>query len=331
MGICFDPLGSYENALLQHAVDRSRDGYRSVELHFAGMPSPVRARGRAKQQWAADLRRAADHRAWRGAVVSPGRRRPAVQRPCVGGVTARGRGRAQDRRRRRGSRRRRRALSPARALRLPAHDRSRAAARGGAGERGEGPRTGRPFCTHPVVRDAHHGVDARGDFRRADRLERGERSRVEGGLALRPVGRARPRRKHPARARGNSFAGSDLAAGRAHSERGAGAAGTAAAFPGERAGSQHRFKRCGGVSTYASRVTRRACCCRSTARSNRCTPGFGPRRRHLPLICQTAAQSWPKVSIPYARAAQRTSAFSDSRTARSSSGSGSSRRSRVMR
>lgn len=48
MGICFDPLGSQESALVQHMLDRSHAGYRTVELRFAGMSQPIRARARAK-------------------------------------------------------------------------------------------------------------------------------------------------------------------------------------------------------------------------------------------------------------------------------------------
>lgn len=48
IGICFDPLGSDEAALLQHVVERSRGGYRSIELHFPGVGPSVLARARAR-------------------------------------------------------------------------------------------------------------------------------------------------------------------------------------------------------------------------------------------------------------------------------------------
>src|SRR5688572_27871057 len=48
MGICFEGLGSYEHAVLQHLVERSRAGYRPIELRFAGMQQTIRARARAR-------------------------------------------------------------------------------------------------------------------------------------------------------------------------------------------------------------------------------------------------------------------------------------------
>jgi hypothetical protein len=48
IGICFDPLGSDEAALLQHAVESSREGYRSIELRFADGGPRVLARARAR-------------------------------------------------------------------------------------------------------------------------------------------------------------------------------------------------------------------------------------------------------------------------------------------
>jgi hypothetical protein len=48
IGICFDPLGSDEAALLQHALESSREGYRSIELRFADDGPRVLARARAR-------------------------------------------------------------------------------------------------------------------------------------------------------------------------------------------------------------------------------------------------------------------------------------------
>jgi PilZ domain len=48
IGICFDPLGSHERELLQQTVERSRASYRAVELRFAGVEPPIRARARAR-------------------------------------------------------------------------------------------------------------------------------------------------------------------------------------------------------------------------------------------------------------------------------------------
>jgi hypothetical protein len=47
MGICFDSLDGHESGLLQHVVEQS-SGYREVELHFAVLDQPVRARARGK-------------------------------------------------------------------------------------------------------------------------------------------------------------------------------------------------------------------------------------------------------------------------------------------
>jgi Tfp pilus assembly protein PilZ len=48
MGICFEPLGTYENGLLKHVVERSVAGYRAVELLFPGLDEPVVARARTR-------------------------------------------------------------------------------------------------------------------------------------------------------------------------------------------------------------------------------------------------------------------------------------------
>jgi hypothetical protein len=48
IGICFDPLGNHERALLQETVERSRGSYRAIELRFAGVEPPIRARARAR-------------------------------------------------------------------------------------------------------------------------------------------------------------------------------------------------------------------------------------------------------------------------------------------
>src|SRR5436190_21728404 len=48
MGICFEPLGTYESGLLKHVVERSVAGYRAVELLFPGLDEPVVARARTR-------------------------------------------------------------------------------------------------------------------------------------------------------------------------------------------------------------------------------------------------------------------------------------------
>jgi hypothetical protein len=48
MGICFEPLGTYERGLLKHLLERSVAGYRAVELLFPGLDEPVVARARTR-------------------------------------------------------------------------------------------------------------------------------------------------------------------------------------------------------------------------------------------------------------------------------------------
>lgn len=48
MGICFEPLGTYESGLLKHVVERSVAGYRAVELLFPGLDEPIVARARTR-------------------------------------------------------------------------------------------------------------------------------------------------------------------------------------------------------------------------------------------------------------------------------------------
>jgi hypothetical protein len=47
MGICFEPLPGYEADVIKHVVQQSEQGYRAIELHFAGLERPVVARARA--------------------------------------------------------------------------------------------------------------------------------------------------------------------------------------------------------------------------------------------------------------------------------------------
>jgi hypothetical protein len=46
LGVCFDPLDGYQRELLAHVIDRTRAGYRPVELRFGNVQTPVIARAR---------------------------------------------------------------------------------------------------------------------------------------------------------------------------------------------------------------------------------------------------------------------------------------------
>ena len=46
LGVCFDPLNGYQRELLAHVIDRTRAGYRPVELRFGSVQTPVIARAR---------------------------------------------------------------------------------------------------------------------------------------------------------------------------------------------------------------------------------------------------------------------------------------------
>jgi hypothetical protein len=48
IGICFEPLGSYESAVVAHLLERSSPGFRPVTLRFAGVQRPIRARARPR-------------------------------------------------------------------------------------------------------------------------------------------------------------------------------------------------------------------------------------------------------------------------------------------